>query len=41
MGQQTAIDTVFDLHQLCHSHNEKIYGTPVDPSGFPQAVKKK
>jgi enoyl-CoA hydratase len=41
MGQQTAIDTVFDLHQLCHSHNEKIYGTPIDPSGIPQAVKKK
>ncbi len=40
MGQQTAINMVFDLHQLCHSHNEKIHGNPIDPGGIPQAVKK-
>ena len=40
MGQQTAINMVFDLHQLCHSHNEKIHGIPIDPGGIPQAVKK-
>ena len=40
MGQQTALDAVFDLHQICHLHNEKIYGSPVDPRGFPQRVKK-
>lgn len=41
MGQQEAIDAVFGLHQLCHSHNERLYGDPVDPSGIPQAVKRK
>ena len=40
MGQQTAIDTVFGLHQLCHSHNEKVHGIPIDPTGIPQTVKK-
>lgn len=40
MGQQTAIDYAFGLHQLCHSHNEKVFGIPIDPSGIPQAVKK-
>ena len=40
MGQQTAIDSVFYLHQLCHSHNEKIFGIPIDPGGIPQAVKR-
>ena len=41
MGQQIAIDSVFGLHQLCHSHNEKIYGIPIDPAGIPQTVKKR
>jgi len=40
MGQQIAIDSVFGLHQLCHSHNEKIYGIPIDPAGIPQTDKK-
>ncbi|MFO7964589.1 MAG: enoyl-CoA hydratase [Desulfobacterales bacterium] len=40
-GQQQAIDAVFGLHQVCHSHNEKLFGIPVDPGGIPQAVKKK
>jgi enoyl-CoA hydratase len=40
MGQQAALDMVFGLHQLCHSHNQELYGIPADPSGFPQAAKK-
>ncbi len=40
MGQQTAIDAAFGLHQVCHTHNELVHGIPVDPGGFPQAVKK-
>ena len=40
MGQQQALDAVFDLHQLCHIHNEKVHGIPIDPGGIPQAVKK-
>lgn len=39
-GQQLAIDSVFDLHQICHSHNEKMFGMAVDPTGIPNAVKK-
>ncbi len=41
MGQQTAIDMAFGLHQLCHSHNEQLYGKAVDPGGIPQAVRRK
>jgi enoyl-CoA hydratase len=41
MGQQTSIDYAFGLHQLCHNHNEKLFGLPIDPGGVPQAVKKK
>ncbi|MFC1895345.1 enoyl-CoA hydratase [Thermodesulfobacteriota bacterium] len=40
MGQRTAMDLAFSLHQLCHSHNDQVHGVPVDPSGIPQAVKK-
>lgn len=41
MGRRTAMDMVFNLHQLCHSHNELVYGVPADPSGIPGAFKKK
>ncbi len=41
MGQQNALDTAFDLHQLCHSHNERIYGVHLDPNGIPDTVKKR
>ncbi|MBW2624537.1 MAG: enoyl-CoA hydratase [Deltaproteobacteria bacterium] len=39
-GQQTSIDAVFEMHQLCHAHNEKVFGLVVDPAGFPSALKK-
>lgn len=41
MGQRTATDTVFGLHQLCHAHNRQRFGTIVDPSGLPEAVRGK
>jgi enoyl-CoA hydratase len=41
MGLQTSMDYAFGLHQLCHSHNEKMFDIPIDPGGIPQAVKKK
>ncbi len=39
MGQQSAIDQAFSLHQLCHSHNMQRFGKILDPSGFPEAVR--
>lgn len=41
MGQNNAIEQAFSLHQLCHSHNMIQFGTVVDPSGIPAAVRKK
>jgi enoyl-CoA hydratase len=41
MGQQTSIDYAFGLHQLCHSHNEKVFGIPIDPGGIPQGLGKR
>lgn len=41
MGQQQAMDAIFAFHHLCHSHNEKVFGIPIDPGGIPQTVKKK
>jgi enoyl-CoA hydratase len=40
MGQQTAIESVFALHQICHGHNEKIHGIGMDPRGIPRVAKK-
>jgi len=40
MGRQSAMDYAFGLHQLCHSHNEKLFNIPIDPGGIPEAVKK-
>jgi enoyl-CoA hydratase len=40
MGLKTGLDIVFGLHQLCHAHNEKVFGIPVDPGGISSAVKK-
>jgi enoyl-CoA hydratase len=40
MGLKTGLDIVFGLHQLCHAHNEKVFGIPVDPAGISGAVKK-
>ncbi|MBI5949156.1 MAG: enoyl-CoA hydratase [Chloroflexi bacterium] len=35
-GQWTAMLSVFNLHQLCHSHNTQRFGMAIDPSGAPQ-----
>jgi enoyl-CoA hydratase len=31
-GRANAMQTSFALHQLCHSHNQDLYGLPVDPA---------
>jgi len=31
-GRVQALGTSFALHQLCHSHNQQVYGMPIDPS---------
>ena len=41
MGQQTAIDSAFGLHQLCHAHNMMQFGLLIDPAGMPAAVQGK
>lgn len=41
MGQQVAIDQTFGLHQLCHAHNLLRFGTRIDPSGIPDALRGK
>lgn len=33
-GQWTAMLSVFNLHQLCHSHNMQVHGMLIDPSGI-------
>ena len=40
MGQQTAIDQAFALHQLCHAHNQQEFGMAVDPGGLHPSVRK-
>lgn len=40
-GRISAMNTSFALHQLSHSHNEQLYGLPIDPSGLPSALKGK
>jgi len=39
-GRVGAMNTAFALHQLGHSHNMIVYGSLVDPTGFPAAVKR-
>jgi len=39
MGRHTAMLQAFSLHQLCHSHNEQVYGLPVDPNGLPEQLR--
>lgn len=41
MGQPQAVDQAFTLHQLCHAHNLQEFGTIIDPSGMPDAVRNK
>jgi enoyl-CoA hydratase len=40
MGQANAIDSAFGLHHVCHAHNMIQFGLPVDPAGFPKAIKR-
>ncbi len=40
-GRVNAMSTSFALHQLSHSHNEQIFGLPIDPTNLPAAVRDK
>ncbi|MDT0203178.1 enoyl-CoA hydratase [Nocardioides sp. AE5] len=31
-GRSSAMQTAFANHQLCHSHNQQLFGLPIDPS---------
>lgn len=39
-GQWQAMLSVFNLHQLAHSHNQELFGMRIDPTGIPGAVKR-
>lgn len=39
-GQAQSINAAFSLHQLCHSHNMQRFGSLIDPSGIPPAVRR-
>lgn len=38
-GQMTAIQGAFSLHQIAHSHNERLFGSKVNPAGLNEAVR--
>ena len=40
-GQWSAYQAAFSLHQLAHSHNNQVFGMPVDPSGVPPALQQR
>ena len=40
-GRVNAMSTSFALHQLSHSHNEQLFGLPIDPSNLPSGLKEK
>jgi enoyl-CoA hydratase len=40
-GRANALNTSFALHQLSHSHNEQLYGLPIDPSNLPKELQAK
>lgn len=40
-GRMNAMGTSFALHQLSHSHNEQVFGLPIDPTGLPASLKDK
>ena len=39
MGRRQAMKTSFALHQLCHSHNMRVHGMPIDPQGLPEKIR--
>ena len=40
-GRRNAQMHVFSLHHLLHTHNELVYGMPMDPNGLPETVREK
>lgn len=40
-GRAPALNTAFALHQLSHSHNEQVFGLPIDPAGLPTPLREK
>lgn len=38
MGQSSAIDYAFGLHQMLHAHNLLVHGRTADPMGLPPSV---
>ena len=39
-GRDIAMQSAFHLHQLAHTHNLKVFGMLVDPTGLPEATRK-
>jgi enoyl-CoA hydratase len=39
-GRELAMKNAFHLHQLAHTHNLKVFGLLVDPTGLPEATRK-
>ena len=39
-GRDIAMRNAFHLHQLAHTHNLKVFGMLVDPTGLPEATRK-
>ena len=39
-GRDIAMQNAFHLHQLAHTHNLKVFGMLVDPTGLPEATRK-
>ncbi len=40
-GRISAMSTSFALHQLSHSHNEQVFGLPIDPSNLAPELRSK
>jgi enoyl-CoA hydratase len=40
-GRRNAQMHVFSLHQMMHTHNQLVWGMPMDPNGLPAAVRDK
>lgn len=39
-GREVAMKNAFHLHQLAHTHNLKVFGMLMDPTGLPEATRK-
>jgi enoyl-CoA hydratase len=39
-GRDLAMKNAFHLHQLAHTHNLKVFGMLIDPTGLPEATRK-